>query len=441
MVELLILLVLIVVNGVFAMSEMAIVSSRKARLQQWADDGRPGADAALALANEPSLFLSTIQVGITLIGITSGAFGEATLAKGLSEWLSHWAWLDEHSDMLAITIVVAGITIGSLIIGELLPKRLALLNPEVVASFIAKPMQVLSRAAHPLVVALSFATDTILKAVGLGNFVQPPITEEEIKVLMEQGAAAGVFREHERRLVSRVFRLDQTKVGGIMTPRTDIVCLDLNEPPEANVRTIMAHGHSRFPVIRGRHDNIEGVVLARALLADALIGKPLDLSRHVMTPALYVRTKSSVMELVELFRKRRQTLAIAINEHGAVDGLVTLNDVMQALVGDIATVEEEKERELVKRADGSWWIDGSVTIGRLKTGLDIDTMLPGEEQGGYRTLAGFMIEQLGRVPVVGDKFECVDWHWEVVDMDEKRIDKVLATPVTPRPQRPAETPW
>jgi putative hemolysin len=160
-----------------------------------------------------------------------------------------------------------------------------------------------------------------------------------------------------------------------------------------------------------------------------------------MTPPLYVRTKSSVMELVELFRKRRQTLAIAIDEHGAVDGLVTLNDVMGALVGDIATVEEEKERELVKRADGSWWIDGTVTIGRLKTGLDIDTMLPGEEQGGYHTLAGFVMEQLGRVPVVGDKFECVDWRWEVVDMDEKRIDKVLATPITARPQRPAETPW
>lgn len=425
--ELLILLLLILSNGVFAMSEMAVVSSRKARLQQLADDQRPGATAALALANEPSNFLSTIQVGITVIGITSGAFGEATLSKGLSEWLSQWAWLDDYSDGLSITIVVAGITVTSLIIGELVPKRLALLNPEAVAALIARPMQILSMLAHPLVRGLSLTTDAVVKLLRLGNLKQPPVTEEEIKVLMEQGAQAGVFEEHERNLVSRAFRFDQTTVGGIMTPRMDIVALDLEEPAEVNVRRIVEHGHSRYPIVRGGMDHVQGTIVAQSLLADALAGKPLEYAARLIKP-LYVPTMISAMELLKLFRMHRETMALAINEHGAVEGLVTLHDVMEALVGDIATVDEREQEDLVRRDDGSWLIDGTVTTERLKAALDIDAALPAEMDGGYHTVGGFVMDQLGRVPVPGDHFECADWRWEVLDMDNRRVDKVLACP-------------
>jgi putative hemolysin len=434
-VELMILLVLILLNGAFALSEMAVVSSRKARLQQLADDRRAGASAALALANEPSSFLSTIQVGITLIGITSGAFGEAALSGDLSAWLSRWPALDPYSGTLAVVLIVAGITFASLIVGELVPKRLALLNPEALASFVAKPMQILSRLAYPAVWLLSLVTDGVLKVLGLSGFAQPPVSEEEIKVLMEQGAEAGIFDEHEEKLVSRVFRLDQIKVGGIMTPRMDIVCLDLDESREENARRIVAHGHSRFPVVKGSLERIEGIVLARDLLADALAGKPLDPAAQI-GPALFVPTRMSVMELMDLFREHRQTIAIAINEHGAVAGLVTLNDVMEALVGDIATADEQAEPELLMRDDGSWLVDGSVTIERLRSALELDETLPGEEEGSYHTVGGFVMEQLGRVPAAGDRFESTGWRWEVVDMDERRVDKVLASPVPEKDSGP-----
>jgi putative hemolysin len=428
-VELVILSCLIVMNGVFAMSEMAVVSSRKARLQQLADDARPGAAAALGLANEPSTFLSTIQVGITLIGITSGAFGEAALSAGVSQWLSQWPWLAPHAHVLSTALVVGGITVASLIVGELVPKRLALLNPEVIASLIARPMQLLSKLAYPVVRALSLATDAVLKLLRVGDFKQPPVTEEEIKVLMEQGEEAGIFEQHERKLVSRVFRFDHVRVGGIMTPRIEMICLDQEAPWEVNARRIVEHGHSRFPVVKGGPDHVEGIVLARDLLADALAGRPMDVARHMARP-LFVPTRLSAMELVELFRKHRQTAAIAIDEHGAVDGFVTVNDVMEALVGDIATAEEEDAHDLVRRADGSWLIDGSVTIERLKGTLEIDEPLPGEEEDAYHTVGGFMMEQLGRVPTTGDGFDCLGWRWEVVDMDERRVDKVLAAPLS-----------
>lgn len=424
--ELLILLVLILVNGVFAMSEMAVVSSRKTRLQQWADDRRPGAASALALANQPSIFLSTVQVGITLIGITSGAFGEAALASDLAGWLSQWTWLQQYAESLSVSLVVAGITVASLIIGELVPKRVALLNPEGIASAIARPMQLLSLLTHPVVRALSWVTEGVLSLLRLGGTPLAPVTEEEINVLMEQGARAGVFEEHEQVLVSRVFRFDHIKVGAIMTPRIDLVYLDLEDPREVTVRRIAEHAHSRFPVVRGGLERIEGLVLARSLLGDALAGKPLELSPHMLKP-LFVPAGISAMELVEQFKKHRQTLAMVVNEHGAVDGVVTVNDVVEALVGDIAVVEEEQDRDIVRRNDGSWLVDGAVTIERLKAMLDIEEALPREEAGTYHTVGGFVMEQLGRVPTVGDNFEWLDWRWEVVDMDYRRVDKVLVT--------------
>jgi putative hemolysin len=431
--ELLILFGLILLNGVFAMSEMAVVSSRKARLQHLADDGHRGAKVALRLAQEPSSFLATIQVGITVIGITSGAFGEATLVKDLSEWLSQWPLLDRYSNAIAVAIVISGITLASLIFGELVPKRLALLNAEWVASLVAQPMRALSRVAYPLVRALSAMTDGILRVLGLHTRTEPPVTEEEIKVLMEQGAEAGVFEEHEQQLVSRVFRLDELRVTGVMTPRGEIVYLDVLEPLEENVRRIVEGQHSRFPVVRGGLKDVQGIVLAKTLLEDALAGRPVELAN--LGKPLFVPETLTVMDLVAQFKQHRQTMALVVNEFGDLVGLVTLNDVMEALVGDIATAEDEHDRDIVPRDERSWLVDGGVTIERFKDVLEIEEMLPEEELGTYHTVAGFALFELDRVPRVADRFEWRGWTFEVVDMDGNRIDKLLVTrpPVAPEP--------
>lgn len=423
--ELLILFGLILLNGIFAMSEMAVVSSRKARLQHLADDGHRGAKVALRLAQEPSSFLATIQVGITVIGITSGAFGEATLVKDLSDWLSQWPLLDRYSNAIAVAIVISGITLASLIFGELVPKRLALLNAEWVASLVAQPMRALSRIAYPLVRALSAMTDGILRVLGLHARTEPPVTEEEIKVLMEQGAEAGVFEEHEQQLVSRVFRLDELRVTGVMTPRGEIVYLDVLEPLEENVRRIVEGQHSRFPVVRGGLKDVQGIVLAKTLLEDALAGRPVELAN--LAKPLFVPETLTVMDLVAQFKQHRQTMALVVNEFGDVVGLVTLNDVMEALVGDIATAEDERDRDVVPRDERSWLVDGGVTIERFKDLLEIEEMLPEEELGTYHTVAGFALFELDRVPRVADRFEWRGWTFEVVDMDGNRIDKLLVT--------------
>jgi len=428
--DVLILFLLIVLNGIFAMSEMGIVSARKARLQQLADEGRAGARAALALANEPSHFLSTVQIGITLIGITSGAFGEATVAVGLIPWLSRWPALAPYAEQLSLAIVVTAITLTSVIIGELVPKRLALIDPERVASLVARPMMWLAALTYPVVRVLSAATGALLRLFGVRAGGGPPVTEEEINVLMEQGAEAGVFQEHEQTIVSRVFRLDELKVRGVMTPRNDIVYVDLDEPLEHNLRRIVESGHSRFPVVRGSLENVQGIVQTKALLEDALGGRPVDLALQVMKPLLVPDTLT-VMQVVEAFKKHRQTVALVIDERGSPQGLVTLNDVMQALVGDIATVGEERELDVVQRDDGSWLIDGGVTVERFKDVLEIEEQLPEESTGSYHTLAGFVMLQLGQVPKVADKFDWNGVEFEVVDMDRHRIDKLLVRRRTP----------
>ena len=294
--ELLVLAMLIVLNGAFAMSEMAVVSSRKARLQQWTDEGRPGAKTALALAEDPSNFLSTIQVGITVIGITSGAFGEATLAKDLAQWLAQWPSLAPRAEILALAVVVAGITVASLVIGELVPKRLALHQPESIASIVARPMRMLSRLTYPLVKALSVTTDAVLRIFGVRGSSGSPVTEEEIKVLMEQGAEAGVFEPHERQLVDRVFRIDELRVTGVMTPRSEIVFLALRDPPAASLRRIAESGHTRFPVVRGGPDDVQGIVHVKALLEDVVAGKPLDLASCLAKP-LFIPQTLTVMDV------------------------------------------------------------------------------------------------------------------------------------------------
>jgi len=424
--ELLLLAFLILLNGLFAMSEMAVVSSRKARLYQWAAEGRPGATAALALASDPSRFLATVQIGITVIAVTSGAIGEASFATGLAQWLAGWPALAAHAEALALTIVVTAIAFVSLVAGELVPKRLALVNPEWIAGLVAPLMTLLARLAFPLVRMLSATTDAVLKAFGLAGRTAPPIGEEEIKVLMEQGAKAGVFEKHEPLIVSRLFRLGELRVTGVMTPWPDIVYLDLERPLEWNVERIAASGHSRFPVVRADPRKVEGIALTKTLLADAVLGRRVDIAGSMVRP-LFVPESLTSMEVVALFRKHRQTAGLVVDEHGELQGLVTINDVVKALAGDIATVEEAEERDVVRREEGSWLIDGAVTVQRFKEAVGIQIDLPEEELGTYHTLGGFAMMQLGRVPRVGDGFTWESYRIEVVDMDGNRVDKLLVT--------------
>jgi len=426
--ELLILLLLILVNGILVMSEMALVSARKARLQQWSEEGRAGAVAALALANAPLYFLSTIQVGITVIGILSGAIGEATVSKSLAENFAAITWLRPYADGMAFWIVVVAIAVFSLVLGELVPKRLALLNPEAIASAIARPMQWLSQAASPLVRLMSFASEVVLRLLGVRAAQASPVTKEEINILMEQGAQAGVFEKHEQALVSRVFRLDDQLIASAMTPRGDIEYFDLNESFEANRQKLLRSAHSRFVVCKGGLDEIVGILRAKSVLDAALEGKPFDFTSNAGKP-LYVPDTLTMIELLEEFKKHRQHLALVVDEFGELQGLVTMNDIMETLVGDVATVEDASQPDIVRRDDGSWLVDGDIAIERFKEAMGLDHELPDEATGAYRTLGGLAMKLLGRVPKLGDRFTSDGYRFEVIDVDRNRVDKLLVTKV------------
>jgi putative hemolysin len=427
--DVVVLLILILVAGTLNMCEIAVVSSRRARLQQWADEGRAGAARALALAEEPGQFMSSIQIGVTFIGILVGAVGEATLSARLAAGLSTVPWIESYSHALALGVVVAAIALVTLVLGELVPKRIALHHPEGLASAMAPALDILTSSMLPLVRVLNVVTEFFLRLVGAKPPSEPPVTEEEINVLMEQGAEAGVFEQHEQAMVSRVFRMDEERIWMAMTPRVDIVYFDLDEPFEVNRRKLLASGHSRFPVCHGGLDNVVGILRAKTLLDDALQGKPMDLASDAATP-LYVPGTLTVTELLETFKKQRQHIALVIDEYGEVQGVVTINDVMERLVGDIATVAESTEPDIVARDDGSWLVDGDVGIGRFRELMGIEEELPDESTESYRTLGGFAMMQLGRVPHVGDHFETHGLRLEVVDMDRNRVDKLLIARVS-----------
>jgi putative hemolysin len=418
------LFALILLNGVFAMSEIAVVSSRKARLQNLADDGSRGARSALALSVEPSNFLSAIQVGITTVGILSGAIGESALADPLAAWLAGVPPLAPYARGIALTVVVVILTYFSVVVGELVPKRLALLAPEGIASVVARPMNGLARAARPLVWLLSSSSSLVLRLMGARRREEPPVTDEEIKVLMEQGAEAGVFHVSEQAIVSNVLRLDELRIGLIMTPRPDIDVLDLADADSELRRRIAESPYTRLVVCRDGLDHIVGILRTSDLLAAALAGERLDIER-VLRPALYVPDSVTTTQLLENFRKARMQTALVVDEYGEVQGLVTLTDVMAAIVGELPSHELAEEQDVVKREDGSWLIDGGVSVERLKSLLDASGDLPGEEEHSFNTVGGFVLHMLGRIPAVADHFEWQGLRFEVVDMDRKRVDKVL----------------
>ena len=424
--DLFFLLLLILLNGVLAMSEIAVVSSRKSRLQKLADDGSPGAQTALELSNEPSGFLSTVQVGITTVGILSGAIGESALADPLTGWLAGFALVEPYSRGFALTLVVVGLTYFSVVVGELVPKRLGLLAPESIAALIATPMNVLARVTRPLVWLLSSSSSLLLQLVGARHRGDPPVTDDEINVLMEQGAEAGVFHESEQVIVSNVLRLDEQRIGAIMTHRNDIYVLDLDEPDDA-IRTCLAESpFTRIVVCRDGLDHIIGILRTADLLKLALAGEKLDIERF-LRPALYVPEGVSTTHLLESFRKAHQQCALIVDEYGELQGLVTLTDVLTSIVGELPSSDTSEEQDIVERTDGSWLVDGGVAIERLKLVLKIEDDLPGEDENAFNTLGGLVMYVLGRIPAVTDQFDAAGHRFEVVDMDKNRVDKMLLT--------------
>ena len=432
--EVLIILLLVVANGVFAMSEIAVVSARKARLRTRAERGDAGARVALELAEQPNRFLSTIQIGITLIGILAGAYGGTTLAAPLGEYLARIPELARYSSQLALGIVVAAITFVSLVIGELVPKRIALLHPERIAAALARPMHYISVAATPLVVLLGATTDAVVRLLGVKRPKEPPITEEELALLIEQGTEAGVFEEEEQELVSRVFWLGDQRASSLMTPRQRVVWLDVDASDEEIRETLRKHRFSRYPVCRGSIDRVIGVVDVRDLVARAAGGETMDI-RRVMRQPLFVPESIRALRLLELFRESGVHFAIVVNEFGGTDGVITLNNVLEAIAGHLVVPEGEK---FVRRPDGSWLVDAAVTMDELWDQLALPERRM-EGRHAYSTLGGFVVTHLGRLPAAGDSFEAFGLRFEVVDMDGRRVDKVLVTPaVSPAPEGGAD---
>jgi putative hemolysin len=423
--EIFFILLLLIANGVFAMSELAIVSARKPRLEQRAEAGDANAQAALELATAPENFLSTVQIGITLIGILAGAISGATIATKLDALLEQIPALLPYSETLSVGLVVIVLTFLSIVIGELAPKRLALNNPEGIASAVAPTMRVLARITAPAVRLLNFSSDLVLYLFNLQPSNEPPVTDEDIRGMLEQGTQVGIFDPIEEEIVGQVFRLSDRTVSALFTPRTEIIWLDIADPPEEIKQTLIESGHSRYPVAEDNLDNVIGLVVAQDLLAQSLNGDRLDL-RSILQPALFIPETTPALVVVERLKQTRSHLALVIDEYGGLEGLVTLDDILTAIVGDIPDSDEPLEAEAIQRDDGSWLVDGMFQIDEFQELFEIKT-LPDVAEGHYQTVGGLVMAMLGRIPNPGDHFELEGHRLEVVDMDGRRVDKVLVT--------------
>ena len=432
--EILIILLLIVANGLFSGAEIAIVSARRHRLQQLSEKGKRSAKVALRLADSPNEFLSTVQIGITLIGILSGAVGGATVARRLAPLLDQLPLLRPYSEGLSFGLVVAVITFLSVVIGELVPKRLALASPERLACAMAPTMRWLSRVSAPVVHLLGQSTDALLRLLGVSTSSEPDITEDEIKAMIRQGADSGVFEEVEHDMVQRVLRLGDRTIKTLMTPRTDICWLDVEEPLEDSLQEVLESTHSRFPVGRGSLDECLGVVRVRNLLSAKLHGEPINLE-ELLQPPLFVAESTRALSVLEQFKRSGIHIALVTDEFGGVEGLVTLNDLMEGIVGDLPSVDDEEEPLVVTREDGSWLVDAGLDLDAFTELIDHD-IFGIDQEGRYHTLAGFVMHVLERIPREADHFEWQGYRFEVMDMDGKRVDKLLVTPI-PRHQTSA----
>lgn len=429
--EIFIILLLLVANGIFAGSELAVVASKKIRLQQRADEGDARARAALELARHPAKFLSTVQFGITLIGVLAGAYGGATIADDLALVLATIPRIAPYADAVALATVVAAITLASLIIGELVPKNIALRNPEGVASWVARPMQWLSLVGGPIVGLLTALTNLVLRVFGIRGQAEVGLTQDEIRAVISEGADSGVIAAAEETIVQRVFQLGDQRVAAIMTPRVDIEWIDMNASPDALHGFLCSHSHTQFVVCNGDLDNIVGIVRAAELLPIFMRGETIAL-RDLTREALFVPDSMRVFHLLESFRSSHNHVAIVMDEFGAVEGLVTVTDLLEALVGTIPGDASEARGAIIGRADGTWLVDGSASMEEVTEKFEL-APLPPDEVGAYHTLAGFVMARLGRVPKCPDTFDWRGYRFEVVDMDGRRVDKVLVTAIAPPP--------
>ena len=427
--EIVVILLLLVVNGVFAMTEIAIVTARKARLRQLAHAGNARASLALALAESPNRFLSTVQIGITLVGILAGAYGGATIAEELAKPLVAVPGLGAYSDAIALGIVVLAITYCSLVLGELVPKRIGLGNPERISLLVARPMQTLSVFAGPVVRFLSFSTDGLLRLLAIKPQKEVSVSEEEVKVLMQEGLRAGAFQKVESDIVASVLDLDRLMVRDIMTPRPKVIWLNRDDPHETVWHKIVVSGHSFFPVYEGNRDRVVGVVSVKAIYANLAAGVGVNLKDLVVAP-LIVPATQNVLQLVETFKKSGKHLALVADEFGGIAGLVTLNDVMEAIVGDFPSQDERARPAAQQRPDGTWLIDAMIEIEGVERALP-GFMVEDSASKDYQTLAGYVVKRLGHMPKEGETFEAHGYVFEVLDMDRHRVDKVLVMPARP----------
>ncbi len=425
--EFLILIGLIILNGLFAMSEIALVTARKARLMKLAVDGDASAAVALKLGEDPTRFLSTIQIGITSIGILNGIVGESVLAAPLSQWWQSLGMPESTASIGATAMVVVVVTYVSIVIGELVPKRLGQLSPESIARLVARPIQILAAITRPFVLLLTFSTHTLLHIMGVKQGMQSSVTEEEIHAMLDEGSEAGVIEENQHAMVRNVFRLDDRQLGSLMIPRSDVVYLDIDLPNEENLQLLIESERSRFPVCEGGLDKVLGVVHAKQVLAYVAKGQGLDLTANLQ-PCVFVPETLTGMELLEQFRANNMQMAFVIDEYGEIEGIVTLQDLLEAVTGEF-TPRNADDAWAVQRDDGSWLLDGAIPIPEMKDRLEIKTT-PEEDKGRYHTLSGMVMLLLGRVPNTGDQADWDNWRFEVVDMDQKRVDKVLATPIS-----------
>lgn len=409
------------------MSEFALVSAKKIRLRQKAEKGDAGAETALKLSNEPTAFLSTVQIGITLVGIFAGAFGGATIAGELDTYLRDFPALARYSATLSITLVVLIITYLTLIFGELVPKQLALNNAETIASRVAKPMFFLSLMARPLVLVLSYSTDAVLRLLRVRKIIGPPVTEEEIKIMIEEGTEAGVFERAEMSMIEGVFDIGDRRVESLMTHRSDIIAFDLDDPVDENLKKMIASGRSNFPVYERDLDDVIGIVSVKDVLARLIESGKVDIRASVTKP-LFAPEAITVLKLLESFKETGMHIALITDEYGSVQGIITLHDILEAIVGDVRSLGESEEEQITVLENGSWLIDGDTPVNKLKYVLSVDSF-PGEDQGYYLTIAGLIMYILQRIPKTGDHMEFNGLRYEVVDMDGIRIDKVMVTKV------------
>lgn len=434
-VEVIIIICLTLVNGVFAMSELAIVASRKARLQQRAEAGDRRAGLALELARSPEHLLPTVQFGMTLIGIFAGAFGGATIAESIEKALAKTA-LAPYGEALSLVVVVVGITFLSLVIGELVPKRLALANPEWIAIAMSAPMRALSRIGAPFVYVLRRSTDLVMALLRVRSSSEPDVTQDEIRIMLDQGREAGVVAETEQTIVERVFRLGERNVNAVMSPRTDIVWIDIDDPIGECMRTMTSGGHTYYPVCRGSIENVVGLASVKDQWA-RMVNKQLpDLQAGMISP-VFVPETMPALQLLETFKRHGRHLALVIDEYGGISGLVTLNDVLGSIVGDLPHDGHTDEPSAVRREDGSWLMDGKMSVDEFREVLGLSDQPDDDEVGEYQTLAGFFIAHLGRIPRVSDHVEWSGYRFEVVDMDGRRVDKILVARSPAPPPEPS----